>query len=329
MKKKTLLIILAVVITVSLVATGCGQKTAVQDTSAKGTPETVKVGYYGGTCEASIYIAHEKGIFQKKGLNVELVKLGADPLKEAIATGKLDVIQVSPALFKPIEQGLDIKVTNGVHTGCIQAVAPVNSSIQGIKDLKGKTIGVDAIGGVPMALLSVELGKLGIDPKNDVTWKAFPGPQLLQALEKQDIDIFATWDPFPELAVKEGKARKIFSTTHDQHYKDQLCCFVGVNGKLAKEKPEVVKAVTEAINEAGKWVQENPKEAARIAVEKQYISGDAETSGQLLGDYKFISDPVVSKQSLAAHLKAMKEQQILDPATDIDKMVKEVFIDMK
>ena len=183
--------------------TGCSQTTTA-------TKKDVKIGYYGGTCEAAIYAAYEKGIFKAKGLNVELVKLNNDTLKENLATGKVDALQVSPGLFKPIEQGLDIKLTNGVHTGCIQGVAPTNSNIHSLKDLKGKVIGVDAIGGVPMTLLSVELGKLGIKPDKDVQWKAFPSPQLPQVLEKGETDAFATWDPFGQLSIDSGKTTPDF-----------------------------------------------------------------------------------------------------------------------
>jgi len=165
-------------------------------------------------------------------------------LAKGIATGKIDAIQVSAGELKPIEQGLDIKITNGVHTGCIQTVVPNNSPIQSIKDLKGKTIGVEAMGGVPMTLLSIELSKNGIDPKTDVTWKAFPAPQLALVLEKGEIDALGTWDPFGQLALNDKKVRRLFSNTHTDPYKSMYCCFVGLNGKLVKDDPETAKAIT-------------------------------------------------------------------------------------
>lgn len=331
MKKKALIIIVVlIIITSSVIVAGCG-KTEKTTGTAGDQPvngKQVKVAYYGGTCEAPAYIAYEKGIFKKKGLDVELVKVNSDTLKEGVATGKIDAVQMSPGTLKPIEQGLDIKITDGMHTGCIQAVVPMHSSIQSIRDLKGKTIGVDAIGGVPMTLLSIELGKNGIDPQRDVAWKAFPGPQLSQAMEKGEIDAFATWDPFGQLAVNENKARLIFSSTHSDQYKDMYCCFIGVSGKLVKEKPEVAKAITEALNEASLWVEENPREAARISIEQKYTGGDIETISQLLNDYKFGANKTKAKESLRFFLNGMKDQQILEQPTDPDKLFENIFVDL-
>jgi len=56
-----------------------------------------------------------------------------------------------------------------------------------IADLKGKTIGVDAIGGGPMIALSIALRSAGLDPQKDVQWKAYPGPQLDQAIANGEI----------------------------------------------------------------------------------------------------------------------------------------------
>jgi len=333
MGKKTLVALVSATVIFSLVMAGCGGNTKAPEGSGKTAEQAapakkVKVAYYGSTCEAPTYIAFEKGIFKKKGLDVELVKVNFETLKEGIATGKVDFVQVTAGELKPIEQGLDIKITSGVHTGCIQTVVPVNSSIKSPADLKEKTIGVEAIGGVPMSLLSIELGRLGVNPKTGVTWKAFPGPQLVQALEKGEIDAFATWDPFGQLAINEGKVRHIFSNTHTAQYKDHYCCFVGINGKVSKEKPEVARSITEALQEAGQWIEENPKEAAKIVIDKKYTDGDLETSGTLLTEYTFKSDTTQAKESLAFFLKGLKDQQILDSSTDPDQLLQSIFVDV-
>lgn len=331
MKKRAPILLIVVMLVASLLfAAGCSGAKKTNEKTGEQSVNTrqVKVAYYGGTCEAPIYIAYEKGIFKQKGLDVELIKVDSNTLNEGVATGKIDAVQLSPGVFKPIEQGLDIKITDGVHTGCIQAVVPINSPIQSINDFKGKTIGVDAIGGVPMTLLSIELGKKGVNPKTDVTWKAFPGPQLTQAMEKGEIDAFATWDPFGQLAINDKKARLIFSSTHDEQYKDIYCCFIGINGKLVKDQPELARTITAALNEASLWVEQNPKEAAKISIEQKYTSGDIETTGQLLEDYKFVPDKAKSKESLKFFLNGLKDQQILEQSTDPNKLFENIFLDL-
>ncbi|HAH78824.1 MAG TPA: hypothetical protein DCL64_04820, partial [Ruminococcaceae bacterium] len=64
-----------------------------------------------------------------------------------------------------------------------------------------------------------------------------------------------------------------------------------------------------------------------MAVDKKYISsGDEIANSKLLGDYKFVSDKKKAKTDFTSTLQAMKTQGILDPATDVDKMVQSVFI---
>ncbi len=326
MKKKVLVLLTAGIFAVSLVVAGCSSSKKAGERTAEA--KKVKIAYYGGTCEAPTYIAYEKGIFKQKGLDVELVKVNFETLKEGMATGKIDAVQVSSGELKPIEQGLDIKITDGVHTGCIQTVVPINSTIKSVKDLKGKTIGVEAIGGVPMTLLSIELGKNGINPKTGVTWKAFPAPQLTQALEKGEIDVFSTWDPFGQIALNNKKVRLIFSNTHTAPYKENYCCFIGINGKLIAEKPNVAKAITEALREASLWVEQNPGEAARISIDKKYTSGELVTSSQLLDDYKFEPNPSKAKESLRFYLRNLKEQQILEKSTEPDRLLEKTFVDL-
>jgi energy-coupling factor transporter ATP-binding protein EcfA2 len=155
MGKKVLGTLMAGMLAIAMLTVGCGGG------DKAGAPKSkelrpVRVGYFGGTCEAPIYVAYENGIFKKHGLNVELVKVKASTTKEMVATGKVDALMASPGTFKPIEQGMNIKLTAGIHTGCIQAVVPVDSPVKSVADLKGRTIGVESMGGPPMIYLSME-----------------------------------------------------------------------------------------------------------------------------------------------------------------------------
>ena len=45
-------------------------------------------------------------------------------------------------MLQPLENGLPIKFTTGLHTGCTKLLVPSSSNIKSIADLKGKKIGV-------------------------------------------------------------------------------------------------------------------------------------------------------------------------------------------
>src|SRR6187455_2216758 len=99
----------------------------------------IRVGYIGITCEAPIFTAVEKGFFKEEGLDVSLVKCEWKNYKDVLALGGYDVTHHLIMYFlKPIEQGLDVKFTGGIHRGCLRVQAAINGNIRSVKDLKGK-----------------------------------------------------------------------------------------------------------------------------------------------------------------------------------------------
>src|SRR5215216_2122890 len=104
-----------VVLTAALLLVGCGKE------SASNSPPSnkVRIGYIGLTCEAPIFTAVEKGFFKEEGLEIELVKCEWSKYKDVLALGGFDITHHLVMYFlKPIEQGLDVKFTAGIHKGC-------------------------------------------------------------------------------------------------------------------------------------------------------------------------------------------------------------------
>ena len=116
-------------------AAGCSKGT---DTSEAGKNK-LKVAYIGLTCEAPIFVAYEKGFYAEEGLDVELVKTDWNGLREGLGLGHFDANHtLIMYLLKPIEVGLDVKVTGGVHTGCLRLQVGVKSDIKTAKESQGK-----------------------------------------------------------------------------------------------------------------------------------------------------------------------------------------------
>src|SRR5688572_31701069 len=95
----------------------------------------IRVGYIGLTCEAPIFTAVEKGFFKEEGLDVELVKCEWSNYKDVLALGGYDITHHLVMYFlKPIEQGLDVRFTGGIHRGCLRVQASIKSDIRTVKD---------------------------------------------------------------------------------------------------------------------------------------------------------------------------------------------------
>jgi NitT/TauT family transport system substrate-binding protein len=198
----------------------------------------IRVGYIGITCEAPIFAAVENGFFKEEGLDVELVKCEWSKYKDVLALGGYDITHHLIMYFlKPIEQGLDVKISAGIHTGCLRVQAPVNGKINTVADLKGKTIGVPGMGTPPFIFANRVLGANGIDAMKDVSWKVFPAGELGLALEKGEVDAIADSEPIGTLLVAEGKVKNVADQAKDMPYKDEYCCAVIVNGKYLAANP--------------------------------------------------------------------------------------------
>src|SRR5207249_10732975 len=234
-------------------------------------------GYIGLTCEAPIFSAVEKGFFKEEGLEVSLVKCEWANYKDVLALGGFDITHHLIMYFlKPIEQGLDVKFTGGIHRGCLRVQAAAKGNIHSIEDLRGKRIGVPGMGTPPFIFASRVLGTHGIDPGKEISWRVFPAGELGLAIEKGEVDAVANAEPIGSLLLADGKVRNVADQATDAPYKDEYCCAVIVNGKWLAANPKAAAGASRALLKAAKWVETNPAAAARLSVEKKYLASTVE-----------------------------------------------------
>src|SRR5438270_13797389 len=155
---------LALIAIASLLLISCGRKNS--DSSV--ASNKVRVGYVGITCEAPIFTAVEKGFFKEEGLDVSLVKCEWANYKDVLALGGFDITHHLVMYFlKPIEPGLVVTFTAGIHRGCLRVQAAKNGSVNSIADLRGKRIGVPGMGTPPFIFANRVLGANGIDASKE------------------------------------------------------------------------------------------------------------------------------------------------------------------
>jgi NitT/TauT family transport system substrate-binding protein len=307
----------------ALLLAGCNKS------SDKADSNKIRVGYVGITCEAPIFTAVEKGFFKEEGLDVSLVKCDWKNYKDVLALGGYDVTHHLVMYFlKPIEQGLDVKFTGGIHRGCLRVQAAANGNIRTVKDLRGKRIGVPGMGTPPFIFANRVLGANGIDPSKDVTWLVFPAGELGLALDKGEVDAVADSEPIGSMLVAQGKVRNIADQAVDMPYADEYCCAVLVNGKFLARNPKASAAATRALLKAAKWVEANPKAAAKLSVEKKYLASTADQNTVAISHLRYV--PSVSGAQVAVKLAAaeMKRAGMLSPTTDVDGLADRAFVSL-
>jgi NitT/TauT family transport system substrate-binding protein len=317
---------LVVISGVLLVSLGCGRSA---DTGSAGGLTKVKVCYIGLTCEPPIYVAYEKGFFKDEGLDVELVKSDWDSMRDGLGLGRFDATHhLIMYLLKPIDEGLDVKLTGGIHSGCLRVQAGVNSGITHVADLKGKRIGISHMGAPPFLFASRVLAANGIDPKTDVEWITYPSDAVELALDRGQVDAVANAEPIGTILLAHEKAHKVVDQGLDLPYSEEFCCVTAVNGTFARKNPKAAAAVTRALLKGAKWVAANKSAAAKLAVEKGYLASTVDLNVQAIRDIKYMPAVAKARRDILQVAKEMKDADFLSPDTDPEELVKRAWLDL-
>ncbi len=140
-----------------------------------GPPPHIRFAYNAtGICTAAVPVALKRGFFHNHNLDVEFVQLAGstDQMITALATSHADAgVGMELTWLKPLEQGLDVRLTTALHGGCTRMLARKDGGPKDIAELRGKTIGVSSISGTPRNFFAVLLSDAGINPDSDVQWR--------------------------------------------------------------------------------------------------------------------------------------------------------------
>jgi NitT/TauT family transport system substrate-binding protein len=312
-----------------LLTIGSGCRSGTNSTSSV-APAKIKIAYLGLTCEAAMFVAYEKGFFKDEGLDVEFVKTDWDGLRDGLGLGRFDAnYTLIMYLLKPIEQGLDVKITGGVHSGCLRVQAGATGPIQSVADLKGKKIGVPThLGSPPFLFASRVLAAHGMNPSKDVEWVVLPPDVLGLALDHGQVDAVCDSEPIGSILSAGGKVRTIADQAVDPPYNQEYCCAVVLSGAFARGSPAAAAQVTRAILKAAAWVDQNPTAAAQLSVEKKYIAASAEVNAHAIAKLKYAPGISRCRKSLDLAAAEMKTAGLLNSATDPADLAKRAWLDL-
>ena len=325
--------LLAAALTVSL--TACGGSSSNSDASAAADSADsgathLRLIYSPSLCAAPMYIAIENGYFEDEGLDIEQVTVDAAHVSEAIGADQVDVgMGLIGKLLQPLENGLPIKFTTGIHTGCTKLLVPGDSDIKSIADLKGKKIGVPGLADAATVVSKRSLSAAGIgvtDQNMEVEFSVYSRNDLAQALQNGAVDAIALGDPAASIAEEQYGLTALIDTATDPEYKDEYCCAAFVTSKLAEENPKAAAAFTRAVQKASQWVQENPDETAKIITEKEYVSGDADFCAQILKTYNYKPSVQGGYDALKQNAEELTQIGVLKEGTDATKFADNAYI---
>jgi NitT/TauT family transport system substrate-binding protein len=252
---------------VALMAVGCGvdgsQSTygsSGSDTSQK--TESVSIALSTWTGFAPLYIAEEKGYFDKEGVHVTLEKM------EAVADRR-------SALAANRIQGFTTTVDSHVVTAVsgipvVQVVALDDSyggdgivakkGIDKIEDLQGKTVAVQTDGGASYFWFLYLLQQHNVDP-DKIKFQSMTAGDAGAAFVARKVDAAVTWEPWLSRAEKTDFGHVLMKSDATPGV---ITDTLGFRKDFVDQHPDAVKAVVRAWFEAINYIKTHPDDAYAI-----------------------------------------------------------------
>lgn len=225
-------------------------------------PQKVKIAYVPIMKFATAYVAADRGLFKKYGLDVsfEKVKSGTEAIA-FLTQGSVDVggIAIVTSLWNSWNRGLDIRIIapgglepmKGSSTNLLVSKKAQEAGVKTVADLKGKKVGAaggPGSGSEYLIAKALERAHLTI---RDINLLNVSNPDVPAALAAGTIDAGLAGPPYSTQAINSGNAAVLAT---DLTPGLMTVAFVG-SGKFIKERPEVAQRFVTALVEAARMMQ--------------------------------------------------------------------------
>ncbi|HEY7163317.1 MAG TPA: ABC transporter substrate-binding protein [Candidatus Binatia bacterium] len=198
-------------------------------------------------------LAVKKGFFKEEGLEAEVIRMNANVAVAALAGGDTDYTMVFGSVVRAAIRGLPLKVVASFIDSSTHALI-ARPEFRSVKELKGKTLGVQAYGASDHVAALMMFKRLGVDAEKEMKVVALGSASgRLAGLKEGVIEVAVISPPTDEEARQLGfrilaRANELFSFP-----------FVGLGTqvKKIKEKPDEVKRTIKAFVKANRYLRQN------------------------------------------------------------------------
>jgi sulfonate transport system substrate-binding protein len=235
----------------------------------------LRIGYqkYG-----SLNVVKAQGAFDReltqRGIKIQWTQFPAGPqLLEGMNVGSIDIGHSgeAPPIFAQAAGTPFVYLGSQPPYPVGEAIlVPKDSPIKTVADLKGKRIALNKGSNVHFLLLKA-LEKAGLKYQ-DVQTAFLPPSDARAAFDGGNVDAWAIWDPFLTVAQAATEARVLTDGEGVVANRE----FFFATRQLADAHPEIIQALTDAVDRAATWTKEKPAEVAA------YLARDIGVDAKLL-----------------------------------------------
>ena len=216
-------------------------------------------------CQAPQYVAEE--LLRGEGFTevVYLTKEGPYDIAQALASGEADMnLHFSARLIVSLDRGEPITILAGVHPGCYELFTA--QPLRTLRDLKGRTVAIRALGGPEHVFLTSMAAYVGLDPERDLIWVANPAAKELFTQGKAEA--FMGFPPEPQELRARQIGHVLVNSNVDRPWSQYFCCMVAAHRPFVQQHPVATKRALRAILKATDVCAVEPERASRLVVER-------------------------------------------------------------
>jgi len=218
------------------------------------------------------FVAKDRGFYAKQGLDADLVQVRPAVAIAALLSGDADYAEVLGSAIRAAAKGAPIRaISTSIRAPFFSLAA--HSKFKSVRDLKGRSVGVTAIGATNYISTRLVLQHFGVNPDKEVTIIPIGDEKLMfEALKIGRVDAVMVAPPFSVVLKREGfpllaHTSQVVSIP-----------FVGLSATVRKisQSRAQVKRVLKAEIEALRHLHANPADTVELI--RKRFSMDAQTA---------------------------------------------------
>ena len=169
------------------------------------TTEKVRIAYASNSLAFLVpFVAKDRGFYTKHGIEAELIQVRPNVAMAALLSGDIDYVELIGSIIRSAGRGAPVRaISTSIKAPFFSFAA--NNKFKTVRDLKGATIGVTAIGGTNYVSTRLTLRHYGLDPDKDVKLLAIGDEKLMyEAFKIGRVDCVVVAPPFSVILRREG-----------------------------------------------------------------------------------------------------------------------------
>lgn len=326
---KNILNYLALFLLITLVTMSCKNKKNNSFEEAKMTK--IDIGYSRLRISLPIFVAQEKGFFQKNGIDANLIMYEtAQPLMQSLVEGKVEAAGYTalPITFNGmIRSNIDLLFLSTMiedqKNKISYLLVPEKTNIKTISDLKGKKIGILPTIAYKAWIFEI-LKKNGLNPDVDVIIQQIAPSQQGQTLLSGGVDALFTNDPAATSVIQNSIAKNLTNDVlcplhvFNQHGVFPFGSF-NISKKWADNNPELVEKIKNSLNEAITYINNNQDEAKDLM--KKYLPDQFKGHASFYPNAKYLTSQESSEDIYNAISKKYYEIGIIPKELPLNDLI--------